>query len=110
MFKKMEKADYEKFWKEYSTNIKLGVIEDPSNRTRLAKLLMFNSSNQSGMTDLVDYVSRMKDKQEYIYYIAGANRKEVSSSKSYSCVGMSPTWTKLLSYEACLKVRHISTL
>jgi len=77
MFKKMEKADYEKFWKEYSTNIKLGVIEDPSNRTRLAKLLMFHSSNQIELTNLADYVSRMKDKQDYIYYIAGANRKEV---------------------------------
>ncbi|KDR24512.1 endoplasmin [Zootermopsis nevadensis] len=80
MFKKMEKADYEKFWKEYSTNIKLGVIEDPSNRTRLAKLLMFQSSNQSGLTGLSDYVSRMKDKQDYIYYIAGSNRKEVENS------------------------------
>jgi heat shock protein beta len=88
MFKKIEKADYEKFWKEYSTNIKLGVIEDPSNRTRLAKLLMFHSSNQSGMTDLADYVSRMKDKQEYIYYIAGANRKEVNGSKSCNYVGV----------------------
>ena len=77
MFKKMEKADYEKFWKEYSTNIKLGVIEDPANRTRLAKLLMFHSSNQSEMTDLAGYVSRMKEKQEHIYYIAGANKKEV---------------------------------
>lgn len=81
MFKKIEKADYEKFWKEYSTNIKLGVIEDPSNRTRLAKLLMFHSSNQAGMTDLADYVSRMKEKQDYIYYIAGANRKEVNRVK-----------------------------
>lgn len=77
MFKKLEKADYEKFWKEYSTNMKLGVIEDPSNRTRLAKLLMFYSSNQTELTSLADYVSRMKDKQDYIYYIAGANRKEV---------------------------------
>ena len=39
MFKKMSKDDYDKFWKEYSTSIKLGVMEDPSNKTRLAKLL-----------------------------------------------------------------------
>ena len=39
MFKKMSKEDYDKFWKEYSTSIKLGVMEDPSNKTRLAKLL-----------------------------------------------------------------------
>ncbi|KAJ8866164.1 hypothetical protein PR048_033688 [Dryococelus australis] len=80
MFKKLEKSDYEKFWKEFSTNIKLGVIEDPSNRTRLAKLLMFGSSHQPGYTLLADYVSRMKGKQEFIYYIAGANRQEVENS------------------------------
>merc|ERR1712060_982424 len=38
MIKKIDAVDYvKKFWKEYSTNIKLGVIEDHSNRTRLAK-------------------------------------------------------------------------
>ncbi|KAK7794309.1 hypothetical protein R5R35_007692 [Gryllus longicercus] len=80
MFKKIDKDEYEKFWKEYSTNMKLGVIEDPSNRTRLAKLLMFHSSNQPGLTNLSDYVSRMKEKQEHIYYIAGANLSEVEKS------------------------------
>ena len=39
MFKKLDKEDYVKFWKEYGTAVKLGVIEDPSNKTRLAKLL-----------------------------------------------------------------------
>lgn len=39
MFKKMDAEDYEKFWKEYGTNIKLGVVEDPGNKTRLSKLL-----------------------------------------------------------------------
>nr|CAD7204865.1 unnamed protein product [Timema douglasi] len=80
MFKKIEKSEYEKFWKEYSTNIKLGVMEDPSNRTRLAKLLMFHSSYQPGLTSLSDYVSRMKSKQEFIYYIAGSTKQEVEQS------------------------------
>ena len=79
MIKSIKKEDYEKFWKEYSTNIKLGVIEDSSNRTRLAKLLMFQSSAVDGMTSLADYVSRMKPNQKHIYYIAGASRKEVPS-------------------------------
>lgn len=80
MLKKVPEADYVKFWKEYSTNIKLGVIEDPSNRTRLAKLLMFHSSNGENMTFLADYVQRMKPKQERIYYIAGASKEEVKNS------------------------------
>ncbi|KAF7387472.1 hypothetical protein HZH68_013149 [Vespula germanica] len=80
MIKKISKEDYEKFWKEYSTNIKLGVIEDPQNRARLSKLLQFRSSTQKGTTSLADYVSRMKPKQQHIYYIAGTSEAEVEKS------------------------------
>lgn len=45
MLKKMEPDDYEEFWKEFSTNMKLGVMEDPPNRIRISKLLKFNSSH-----------------------------------------------------------------
>ncbi|XP_014277591.1 endoplasmin [Halyomorpha halys] len=81
MFKKLGPEDAKKFWKEYSTNIKLGIIEDPANRSRLAKLLRFGSSaDPKEMTTLADYVSRMKPKQEHIYYMAGSSRTEVESS------------------------------
>lgn len=81
MLKKIPDDEYDAFWKEYSTNIKLGVMEDPTNRTRLAKLLRFLSSNdKEQMTFLADYVKRMKSKQEFIYYIAGPNRAEVEKS------------------------------
>ncbi|KAI5749327.1 hypothetical protein M8J76_006476 [Diaphorina citri] len=80
MFKKLDPETYKKFWAEYSTNMKLGVIEDPANRSRLAKLLMFQSSSSTEPTSLSDYVKRMKPKQDHIYYIAGASRKEVESS------------------------------
>lgn len=62
-------------------SIKLGVIEDHSNRTRLAKLLRFFSSNSSDkVTSLADYIGRMKDKQDTIYFMAGTSRKEVENS------------------------------
>lgn len=81
MIKKISDDDYESFWKEYSTNMKLGVIEDHANRNRLSKLLRFKSSNdEEKMTGLSDYVARMKDKQEHIYFVAGSNMKEVSDS------------------------------
>ncbi|XP_034112286.1 endoplasmin [Drosophila albomicans] len=80
MIKKINKEEYEKFWKEFSTNIKLGIMEDPSNRSRLAKLLRFQTSNGKSVTSLAEYVERMKSKQEHIYYIAGANRAEVEKS------------------------------
>lgn len=57
-----------------------GVIEDPSNRTRLAKLLHFHSSSVDGLTSLADYVKRMKAKQDRIYYIAGSSKEEVKKS------------------------------
>merc|ERR1712168_788103 len=63
----------------YSTNIKLGVIEDTANRTRLAKLLRFVSS-AGKMTSLAEYVERMKDKQESIFYAAGGSKEEVMNS------------------------------
>lgn len=80
MIKKLDKDTYEKFWKEYSTNIKLGIMEDPNNRSRLAKLLRFQSSNGKGVTSLSEYVERMKPKQEHIFFIAGAGRSDVEKS------------------------------
>ncbi|KAG6455352.1 hypothetical protein O3G_MSEX009168 [Manduca sexta] len=80
MLKKISDEEYEHFWKEYSTNIKLGVMEDPSNRSRLAKLLRFHSSHSDQMTFLSDYVKRMKPNQHHLYYIAGASRAEVEKS------------------------------
>ena len=79
MIKKIDADKYMDFWKEYSTNVKLGVIDDAANRTRLAKLLRFKSSNGE-MTSLTAYVERMKEKQNQIFYIAGSSEKEVQES------------------------------
>jgi len=79
MIKKISDDKYAAFWAEYSTNIKLGVIEDTANRTRLAKLLRFTSSNGK-LTSLAEYVERMKDKQESVFYMAGASKEEVEKS------------------------------
>ncbi|KAL7828116.1 hypothetical protein AOLI_G00312680, partial [Acnodon oligacanthus] len=82
MIKKIAEEQYnDKFWKEFGTNIKLGVIEDHSNRTRLAKLLRFQTSHsESELASLEQYVERMKDKQDKIYFMAGTSRKEAESS------------------------------
>jgi len=80
MIKKLNKEDLQKFWAEYSTNIKLGVIDDSANRSRLAKLLQFQSSADKGFIPLADYVERMKEKQDTIYFIAGSSLDEVKRS------------------------------
>ena len=56
-------------------------MEDQANRTRLSKLLRFKSSHDAEkQTSLADYVGRMKDKQEHIYFIAGSSLDEVKNS------------------------------
>jgi len=83
MLKKLDKEMYSnQFWKEYSTNIKLGIMEDPSNRSRLAKLLLFQSSFSASksFTSLTEYVERMKENQTHIYYIAASSRQEAENS------------------------------
>merc|ERR1712013_487209 len=79
MIKKISDDKYDAFWKEYSTNIKLGVIEDTANRTRLAKLLRFTTSGGK-LSSLSEYVERMKDKQEHIFYMASGSVEEVKTS------------------------------
>jgi len=66
-----DEEKYGIFWKNYSTNIKLGIIEDTQNRTRLAKLLRYFSSKTEKQTSLDDYVARKKEGQDQIYYLAG---------------------------------------
>lgn len=53
---------YETFWTNFGKNIKLGVIEDSSNRSKLAKLLRFHTTEKpDGWVSLDEYISRMKE-------------------------------------------------
>lgn len=82
MIKKIDDSKYTDFWKEFSTNLKLGIIEDQTNRNRIAKLLRFHSSKTGpdGWTSLSNYVKDMQSEQEQIYYVAGSSFDEVSQS------------------------------
>jgi len=69
---KNEPEKYEKFWTEFGAVIKEGPIEDQANKERIAKLLRFASTHGDGdkqSVSLEDYVSRMKEGQEHIYYV-----------------------------------------
>lgn len=82
MIHKIDDSKYDEFWREFSTNLKLGIIEDQGNRQRIAKLLRFHSSKSGpeGWTSLSNYVKDMQSDQEQIYYIAGSSFDELSQS------------------------------
>jgi len=68
-----DEDDYKKFWENFGAILKEGVWEDNDHRAEIAPLLRFHSSTQDGWTSLPDYVLRMKEGQDTIYYLTGDN-------------------------------------
>ncbi len=72
---------YIKFWENFGKSIKMGVMEDTPNRSKLAKLLRFKSSTSDDKwVSLEAYVENMHEWQKEIYYLAGMSTEEVSKS------------------------------
>jgi molecular chaperone HtpG len=63
------KDQYANFWKAFGAVLKEGIGEDHSNQERLSKLLRFASTHADEGVSFADYIGRMKDGQESIYYI-----------------------------------------
>jgi len=69
---KNEPEEYQKFWNEFGRALKEGPGEDMANKEQIAKLLRFSSSKEDSKEEnvtLEDYIARMKEEQEEIYYI-----------------------------------------
>ena len=86
MLERMAKNDpekYQKFWNEFGRVIKEGPAEDFANREQIAKLLRFATTKSDGAeqnVSLEDYVGRMAEGQEKIYYIAADSHAAAKSS------------------------------
>jgi len=79
--KVVDNEKYIKFWETFGKSIKLGVVEDMVNRAKLVKLLRFRSSLEgNNWTSLEGYLSRAKDWQKSIYYLAGESMEAVQKS------------------------------
>lgn len=76
-------AKYTTFWKEFGNVLKEGPAEDFVNRSRIAKLLRFSSTQVDSVEQTVsfdDYVNRMKPKQKKIYYLTADSLIAAKSS------------------------------
>merc|ERR1719487_2542815 len=79
----MGSRGHEQFWKAFGKYIKMGLIEDAANRTRLAKLLRYATSKSGDKEiSLEEYVANMKDDQKNIYYISGEDKESLLKSPS----------------------------
>merc|ERR1719157_164125 len=67
-----EESTYEKFYKEFGKNLKMGCYEDDSNRSKISKLLRFTTTKSAGKDVSLDkYLDGMPEKQDSIYYVSG---------------------------------------
>ena len=76
-------SKYANFWKEFGNVIKEGVIEDHKNKDNIAKLLRFSSTHSDAAVQnvsLADYVSRMKEGQDKIYYVTADSHTAAKNS------------------------------
>lgn len=86
MLKKMAESqpeNYAKFWKAFGQVLKEGPGEDFENKEKIAELLRFSSTlndSEEQTVSLKDYVSRMKEKQEHIYYVTADNFNAAKNS------------------------------
>jgi molecular chaperone HtpG len=78
-----EGDDYAKFWGQFGPVMKEGVVEDPGNNDKLARLMRFATTTSEGAAQdqsLEDYVSRMQEGQDRIYYLLAENHATAAAS------------------------------
>jgi molecular chaperone HtpG len=75
------KENYEIFWREFGRAVKEGLLGDPENRDSILDIVSFSSTNdEQQQTTLREYVERMKDGQQHIYYMTGESRATIEHS------------------------------
>ncbi|MBQ2696376.1 MAG: molecular chaperone HtpG [Clostridia bacterium] len=75
---KNDREKYEKFYQNFSRQIKFGIYDNfGRDKDLLSDLLMYYSSDEKKMVTLSEYVSRMKEDQKYIYYACGESIEKI---------------------------------
>lgn len=78
--KKDRLEDYKKFWNEFGRIVKEGLVRAPEQKKALLDLVLLPSTHSQELTSLEDYVGRMPEGQDAIYYITGENRAVMENS------------------------------
>ncbi|RMI34160.1 molecular chaperone HtpG [Nocardia stercoris] len=83
--KDLQKAEdqtkYRTFWSEFGRVLKEGLLSDFDNRDTILEISSFASTHsQDEQTTLAQYIERMKDGQDKIYYLTGETRQQIESS------------------------------
>ncbi len=80
---KKEPEQYQTFWEQFGEVLKEGPAEDFNNREKIAGLLRFSTTHTDSETQdqgLADYIERMQEDQDKIYYVVAENFKTARSS------------------------------
>jgi len=78
---KSDREKYIKFWNAFGRVLKEGIVQEQDQKDAMKELLMFfSSADDEKLTSLDEYIERMKDDQDTIYYITGESRKAVERS------------------------------
>ncbi|MFI9405659.1 molecular chaperone HtpG [Nocardia sp. NPDC052316] len=76
-----DQTKYQTFWKEFGRVLKEGLLGDFDNRETILQVSSFASTNsETELTTLAQYVERMPEGQDAIYYMTGESRQQVESS------------------------------
>jgi molecular chaperone HtpG len=84
---KNDREKYEKFFEVFGLNIKYGLYEEfGARKDSLKDLVLFSSVNSDNLITLAEYVEKMKDDQEFIYYASGKTKESILSQPQMDAI------------------------
>ena len=75
-----DREHYERFWKQFGSTLKEGIVREPEKKDKLEPLLLFHSLSENKLTTLAEYAARMKPDQPHIYYLSAESLEQAQHS------------------------------